>query len=223
LSGGCCGRTPTFRRAVWPIPDRSGTLRVARLPRNGIGFAVTSGARVGADSSLVTRMPLRPSRLGPMVMLGGWLVFVDVWVKVIARIGACPGAAKEPWSMVGECTPVVIVGDLLLVPAVRDGFPGLPLPDLLMRQLAALGVIAAVTIATILVFRARSRQSADLLALGCMWAGAVSVTSPILFGPGLGFAAVGFTELSVQGFAFGVGDAALAVGVLWLLFERMRA
>lgn len=176
-------------------------------------------ARVGADSSIVTRLPLR---LAPMVTLGGWLVLVDVWVKVVARLGACPGSDSGPWSnpSVGpaSCSPVVISGELVLVPGIREGLPGIPLVDPLMRQLGALGVIAAVTIVTILIVRARRRQSADLLALGCLWAGAVSMTAPMLFGPGFGF-----TEMVTAGVAFGVGDVAAAAGVLWLLVERVRA
>jgi len=170
---------------------------------------------VGADSSIVTRLPLR---LAPMVTLAGWLVLVDVWVKVVARLGACPGGDSGPWSVPTSCTPVVVSGDLVLAPAVREGLPGLPLADALLRQLGALGVIAAVTIATILIVRARSRHSADLLALGCVWAGAVSMTAPMLFGPGFGF-----TEIVAGGIAFGVGDLAMAAGALWLAVERVRA
>lgn len=171
---------------------------------------------------MVTRMPLRINRLGPMVLLGGWLVFVDVWVKAIARLGACAdhvgGLLSGVWAVPTACAPVVITGDLVLVPATREGLPGIPLADPLMRQLGALGVIAAVTIATIVVMRARNRQSADLLALGCLWGGALAITAPILVGPG-----VGFTELAASGLAFGVGDVAFAAGLLWLVFERVRA
>jgi hypothetical protein len=173
---------------------------------------------VSAESSITSGVTRAPLRLAPMLMLGGWLVLVDVWVKAVARLGACPGADAGPWTTPGACGQVVLAGDLVLVPAVRDGLPGIPLADPLMRQLGALVVIAVVTIATIVVMRARSRQSADLLALGCVWAGAVSWTAPILVGPG-----VGFTELVAAGVAFGIGDVAGVAGVVWLVVERARA
>ncbi len=153
-------------------------------------------------------------------LLGAWLVGVDVWVKIVARLGACPGATTQPWDPWGpptSCGEVGLGGGLALAPAVRDGLPGLGLADPLSRQLAALAVIAAVTIATIVIGRGRTRQPADLLALGCCWAGAMIWGAPILVGPG-----VAFTELAVGGVGLGVGDLAIAVGAVWLTVERTR-
>lgn len=156
--------------------------------------------------------------LVPAVLLAAWLVGVDVWVKTVARLGACPGMPTGPWTAPTSCTEIRVAGELALIPAVRDGLPGAPLADLLTRQLAMLLVLAAVTIATIAVVRARNRQPADLLALACLWAGAVIWAAPVLAGPGFGF-----TELVAGGVAFGVGDVAAAVGLLWFLVERVRA
>lgn len=154
-------------------------------------------------------------------LLGAWLVGVDVWVKIVARLGACPDAstaAWDPWSTPTSCGAIDLAGGLALAPAVREGVAGVSIADPLSRQLVALAVIAAVTIATILVGRGRARQPADLLALGCLWAGAAIWGAPILAGPG-----VGFTEFAAAGIGLGVGDVAMVVGAVWLVVERARA
>lgn len=152
------------------------------------------------------------------LVFGAWLVGVDAWVKIVARLGACPGADAGVWSTPGACTEVTLTGGVVLLPGVRAGLPGLVIDDPLSRQLAALAVIAVVTIATIVIGRARTAQPADMLALACMGAGALVWGAPILAGPG-----VAFTELVAGGLAFGIGDLAMAIGALWLVFERARA
>ncbi len=152
------------------------------------------------------------------VLLGAWLVGVDAWIKLVARLGACPGGDASPWDELVGCTAVPLAGGLSLLPATRAGLPGIEIDAPLSRQLAALAVIAAVTIATIVVARARTRQGADLLALSCLWAGALCWGAPILLGPG-----VAFTEFALGGAALGIGDLAMAGGAAWLAIERGRA
>ena len=152
------------------------------------------------------------------LFLSSWLVALDAWVKMIARLGACPGDKTGPWTTPTSCEDVTIVGDLALAPAVRAGLPGIALGDPLTRQLAALGVIAAVVIVTIAIARSRRRQPADLLAVSCLWSAAAIWSAPMLVGPG-----VAFTEFAAAGLAFGIGDLAMALGTIWLLVERIRA
>lgn len=150
--------------------------------------------------------------------LAGWLVGLDVWLKIIGRTAACPGTDDGAWSIPGGCEAIAVAGPLSLLPAVRDGLPGMPTADPLGRQLGALAVVAIVTIATIAISRAASRQPADLLALGCAWAGAIGWAAPILFGPG-----VAFTELTAGATTFGLADVSLVVGMVWLAAGRIRS
>lgn len=182
-----------------------------RRPSAGAARRDPHGVPVSGDGSASLRAGL----------LGAWLVGVDVWVKLVARLGACPGAstaAWDPWSPPTSCGAIDLAGGIALAPAVREGLPGVSLADPLSRQLVALAVIAAVTIATIVIGRGRARQPADLLALGCLWAGAMIWGAPILAGPG-----VAFTEFAVGGAGLGVGDLAMAAGAVWLIIERVRA
>jgi hypothetical protein len=149
--------------------------------------------------------------------LGGWLLGLDVWLKIIGRTAACPGSDDGAWSIPSNCEAIAVMGPLSLVPAVREGLPGLPTADPLGRQLGALAVVAIVTIASIAIGRAATRQPADALALGCAWAGALGWAAPILAGPG-----VAFTELAAGATRFGLGDVALLVATVWLVVGRLR-
>lgn len=147
-----------------------------------------------------------------------WLAGLDVWLKYIARIGTCaPGQDPSPWSLPEQCTAIDVGGGLALVPAARAGVGPLLMSTLLERQLGALALLALTTTVTITVARARGRQDADVLAIACLWAGAIAWSGPCLLGPGLGL-----TELVIGGVATGIGDLALGFGLAWLVLGWLR-
>ncbi|HWB80257.1 MAG TPA: hypothetical protein VG755_35065 [Nannocystaceae bacterium] len=147
-----------------------------------------------------------------------WLVALDVWLKYIARIGTCaPGQDPWPWSLPEQCTAIDVGGVLAIVPAARAGVGPLIMSTLLERQLGALALLALTTTVTITVARARGRQAADVLAIACVWAGAIAWSGPCLLGPGLGL-----TELVIGGAATGIGDLALVFGLAWLVLGYLR-
>jgi hypothetical protein len=147
-----------------------------------------------------------------------WLAALDVWLKYITRIGTCaPGQDPSPWSVPEQCAAIDVGGAFAIVPAVRAGVGPLLMSTLLERQLGALALLALVTTVTITVARARGRQHADVLAIACVWAGAIAWSGPCLLGPG-----VGLTELVIGGAATGIGDLALVFGLAWLVLGWLR-
>lgn len=147
-----------------------------------------------------------------------WLTGLDVWLKYIARIGTCAaGQDPSPWSLPQQCEAVDVGGVLAVAPAVRAGVGPLMMSTLLERQLGALALLALTTTVTITVARARGRQGADILAIACVWAGAIAWSGPCLLGPG-----VGLTELVIGGAATGIGDLALVFGLAWLVLGWLR-
>ncbi len=158
------------------------------------------------------------------VILFVWLVGIDAWVKLVARFGCCsretPGAWDGPWTSPSHCEAVTVAGSLAIVPARRDGLLGLDLPSAISRQLGALALLGVVTIATILVARAQQRahrRGAELKALAVAGAGAWIAAAPCLLGPG-----TSFTEFTLGGSAFGIGDLVFAVGAAWFAASRLR-
>ncbi|MBC8073888.1 MAG: hypothetical protein IAG13_36555 [Deltaproteobacteria bacterium] len=147
-----------------------------------------------------------------------WLLGLDVWTKYVVRVGACSDSQdRSPWSLPEQCERVDVAGVLAVMPAVRPGIGPLPMANPLERQLGALALLALVTIATITVTRMRQRQDADVLAIACIWAGAVAWSGPCLLAPG-----VGLTELVVGNTATGLGDVAMVFGATWLMLGWLR-
>ncbi len=148
-----------------------------------------------------------------------WLVGLDVWMKYVARIGTCaPSQDPLPWSLPEQCERVdVAAGVLAVLPAVRPGVGPVVMSSLLERQLGALALLALTTTLTITMARSQRRTDADVLAIACMWAGAIAWSGPCLLGPG-----VGLTELVIADMATGIGDLALAFGAAWLLLGWLR-
>ena len=148
-----------------------------------------------------------------------WLFGLDVWIKYVARLGACaPSSERSPWSLPEQCERVdIAAGMLAVLPAVRPGVGPIVMSSLLERQLGSLALLALTTIMTITVARARVRNDADVLAIACVWAGALVWSGPCLLGPG-----VGLTEIVVAGTPTGIGDLALVFGVAWLLLGWLR-
>jgi hypothetical protein len=147
-----------------------------------------------------------------------WLAGLDVWTKYLARIGTCgAGQDESPWSVPEQCESVAVGGVFAVWPAVRAGVGPFAMSSLLERQLGALALLALVTTLTITVARARARQDADVLAVACVWAGAIAWSGPCLLGPG-----VGLTELVIGGVPTGIGDIALSIGAAWLVLGWIR-
>lgn len=156
------------------------------------------------------------------LLLCAWLIACDVALKVLSRVDGCePKMRIEAhvlegiWEVPAQCPGRPVAGDaVVLVPAVREYdvfgiFDASAPPGTL--QLWGLGVVALVLLATVFGTRWKWRSSGDGLALACLWAGAIVVAGPRLVGTGQTL-----TELQVVGWPFGVGDVALAWGVLWL-------
>lgn len=204
-----------------PCRERKGDAWPSVL-RGGARDCAVSGVARAVPVTLTSPTVPAPSDAGSTALraaaLGGWLVGLDVWLKIIGRTAACPGSDAGAWSIPSGCEAITVAGPLSLLPAVREGLPGMPTADPLGRQLGALAVIAIVTIATIAIGRAASRQPADVLALGCAWAGAIGWAAPILVGPG-----IAFTELTTGTTTFGIADISLVVAALWLVVGRLRS
>jgi hypothetical protein len=67
---------------------------------------------------------------------------------------------------------------------------------------------------TVLVVRWRWRAAGDPLALGALWAGILIHALPRLLG-----SSGSFTEFEWLGLSTGLGDMALAWGLLWLIWR----
>lgn len=147
------------------------------------------------------------------VGVAGWLFACDAWVKLTARVAACPDvpslrdAVGLFWTAPSGCGEADFWGFARLSPVVRGGPWGLPGPGLVWAYVL-LGVAAVVTV---LVLRWRWRSTGDASALGALWGAALVLALPALLGQGGGAA-----ELHLGGLATGLGDLALAWATLWL-------
>lgn len=146
------------------------------------------------------------------LLVGAWLVGCDTWVKITARVAACPstGSVREAWGQAWTvpqgCGEADLWGIARLSPIVRDGGPlGLPGP----AAGWAYGLLAVAAVLSVLVLRWRWRTRGDALALGALWGAAIVLAVPMLGGTGT-------AELHLGGLATGLGDGALVWALGWL-------
>lgn len=148
------------------------------------------------------------------------VVASDAWVKVMARVAACPTtqdvreALRTVYSVPPDCGSTDFWGFAQLSPLVRDGGLlgiGAGLLDGSAGGIWAIGVLAIAAVVSILVLRWRWRSPGDALALGALWGAAIVESGPRLLSEGTGTA-----ELSIGGASTGLGDLALLWAVLWL-------
>lgn len=156
--------------------------------------------------------------MGPSAVVGGlvvtaWLVGCDAWVKIMARVAACPStpsvgeAWNQAWAPPHACGEADLLGIARLQPVVRGG--PLDLPGAGTGWAYALLAVAAVV--SVLVLRWRWRAAGDASALGALWGAALVLALPPLLGHGGGAA-----ELHLGGLATGLGDLALVWAGVWL-------
>lgn len=147
------------------------------------------------------------------LLVGAWLVGCDAWVKITARVAACPGspsvrrAWSEAWAAPHACGEADFWGIARLSPVVRGGPWGLPGPGAVWAYV----LLAAAALVSVLVLRWRWRSTGDASALGALWGAAIVLALPALAGHGQGAA-----ELHLGGLALGVGDLALVWAAVWL-------
>lgn len=145
--------------------------------------------------------------------VAAWLIACDAWVKVTARVAACPDApsVRQAWSRAWDapsgCGEADFLGLARLSPVVRGGPFGLPGPGAVWAWV----ILGAAVLVSVLVLRWRWRSPGDASALGALWGAAVVLALPALVGHGEGAA-----ELHLGGLALGVGDLALAWAAAWL-------
>jgi len=151
----------------------------------------------------------------------GWVVACDAWVKITARVAACPSApsvgeaAGELTTVPPGCGDADLLGLARLSPVAWEGLPGGLGAGVLsggvgMGWAVALGALALA--ATVVVGRWRWRSRGDALALGALWGAVLVLAVPRLLQGGAGLA-----ELQLLGsLATGVGDLALVWSILWL-------
>jgi hypothetical protein len=159
--------------------------------------------------------------------LAGWLVACDLWLKVLARMGACVSSTDlaetllAAWTVPDGCSALEIVPGATLEPGVRSAsLLPIPLPEG-AGQVWGLALFGMATVITIVVIRWQWRTRGDALALGTLWAGVLIHGSPRLLHEG-----TTFTELGLWGFSTGLGDVTLAWALLWLswrLVAELRA
>lgn len=164
------------------------------------------------------------------LLVGGWLVGCDAWIKVTARVAACSQtpsvgeAASQVWSVPSGCTEANFWGFARLSPVVRDGGPlglGAGLLGGPAGQGWAIALLAMAALVSVLVLRWRWRSVGDASALGALWGATF-----ILAGPRLASDGSGLAELHLGGLATGLGDLALVWAVAWLswrLIAELRA
>lgn len=155
----------------------------------------------------------------------GWVVGCDAWVKITARVAACPTtptvgeAAGSVHAVPPGCGEADFWGIARLSPAVRDGGP-LGLGGGLLGGAAgqgwAIALLLVAAVVTGLVLRWRWRTRGDAAALGALWGAAIVLAVPRLLGDGTGLA-----ELHVGGLATGLGDLALGWAALWLSWRAI--
>lgn len=145
--------------------------------------------------------------------VAAWLVACDAWVKLTARVAACPDApsVREAWGQIwaapSGCSEADFWGFARLSPVVRGGPWGLPGSGAVWAYV----LLAVAAIVSVLVLRWRWRTKGDASALGALWGAAIVLALPALVGHGGGAA-----ELHLGGLATGLGDLALAWAALWL-------
>lgn len=177
-----------------------------RVGRHGAGFVVRA---VGLGTGLAL-----------------WIWLCDLWLKAMARVGACEGAPPlrevitHPWRLPESCPGASVLGETLrLLPAPRSGAPfDLLAPALtgVAGQLWGLALLALASAVTIVVVRWRWRDAGDALALGVLWAGCLTLALPRLLGDG-----AGLTEIAFVGVPTGIGDLALFSALAWLCWRAV--
>ncbi len=148
------------------------------------------------------------------LVVGAWLVGCDTWVKITARVAACPStpsvreAWHQAWVVPAGCGEADFWSIARLSPVIREGGPlGLPGP----AAVWAYGLLALAAIVSVLVLRWRWRTVGDASALGALWGAAL-----VLAGPGLLGAGPGTAEVHFGGLATGLGDLGLVWAAAWL-------
>lgn len=157
------------------------------------------------------------------LVVGGWLVGCDAWVKITARVAACPStpsvgdASGSVWTVPEGCGQADFWGFAQLSPVVRDGGP-LGLGSGLLGGGAGQGwayaLLALAAIASVLVIRWRWRSTGDAAALGALWGAAIILAGPRIMGDGAGMA-----ELHLGGLSTGLGDFGLLWALSWLTWR----
>jgi hypothetical protein len=157
------------------------------------------------------------------LFVAAWLVGCDLWVKLTARVAACPGSPSlreawaQAWAAPNGCGEADFWGIAQLSPMVRSGPWGLPGAGAVWGYV----LLATAALVSVLVLRWKWRSTGDATALGALWGAAIVLALPALTGYGGGAA-----ELHVGGLATGLGDLALAWVTLWLgwrLIAELRA
>lgn len=142
-----------------------------------------------------------------------WLVGCDTWVKITARVAACPETPSvgRAWAQVfvvpPGCGEADVWGIARLSPVERGGPFGLPGAGAGW----AYALLAVAALVTVLVLRWRWRSTGDAAALGALWGAVLCLAAPALLGAGAGVA-----ELHLGGLALGLGDVALVWAAAWL-------
>ncbi len=153
------------------------------------------------------------------LVLGGWLIAADAWIKSITRLAACDGTGRwpSPWSTPATCTATDLVGRWQLEPAASDAFLGLTLAG----RDARLGYAAAIAVVCVGVAwwlgRGRGGLGGAGTALGCALAGIGILAAPIALGDGRAW-----SEFIIGHVRFGIGDIALIYALLWMIWARWR-
>lgn len=149
-------------------------------------------------------------------LMAVWLLACDIGLKVVSRVASCEGsdAFGTLFTDPGTCSPTPLLGDaMVLQPSVHGGLPfGLAAGALtgVGAQMLGLALLFIAVVATILVLRWRYAAQGDPTALAAIWAGALSGALPRMVG------SAGQGELVVAGLTTGVGELALAWGLVWL-------
>ena len=172
------------------------------------------------------RAPWTSGVLVRAAVLGGWIALCDLWLKVVARVGACPDAGglsqvvQQPLDVPPACAAMPLVGDaVILLPAASNGGPLGLLGSTLSAThgpLWALAVLALASTVSILVGRWRYRDPGDAHALAALWAGSVTLAVPRVLGGGSGL-----TEIAIGGMPTGIGELAVLWSLLWLAWRAI--
>ncbi len=159
------------------------------------------------------------------LLVGGWLVGCDAWLKITARVAACSetpdvsAALSHVWGLPSGCGDVDFWGIARLSPVLRDGWL-LGLGSGVLQGSAgriwAYALLAIALVVSILVVRWRWRSTGDAAALGALWGAVAILAGPRLMGSGTGLA-----ELHIGGLATGLGDFALLWAALWLSWRAL--